>query len=73
MGENLTNLWKMKNKVLNIGLRKRTEVHATFKSLRRLHIIKAYTFVFYYDYIALLYMIIMGIYSNIHGNMSYEG
>ena len=71
MGENLTNLWKMKNKVLNIGLRKRTEVHATFKSLRRLHIIKAHTFVFYYDYIALLYMIIMGIYSNIHGNMSY--
>ena len=71
MGENLTNLWKMKNKVLNIGLRKRTEVHATFKSLRRLHIIKAYTFVFYYDNIALLYMIIMGIYSNIHGNMSY--
>ena len=55
MGENPTNLWKRKNKVLNIGLRKRTEVHATFKSLRRLHIIKAYTFVFYYDYIALLY------------------
>ena len=49
MGENLTNLQKMKNKVKNIGLRNVTEVHATFKSLRRLHNLKAHTFVFYYD------------------------